>query len=74
MVSLTFFCRHVDICVQFYDEFFCRISFVDLFSDFFGDFFGNFYVDFFPAFLLSFYYFLTKIFVESYATFVDLTE
>ena len=39
MVSLTFFCSHVDICVEFYVEFFAEFFFRD---DFFGDFFPAF--------------------------------
>ena len=44
-----FFCRHVDICVEFY---------VELFADFFVDFLatfsgGDFFVDFFVDFLVN---------------------
>ena len=60
MVSVYFFCHHVDFFVDFFVEFY-----VDFFVDFFVKFYVDFFVDFFVEFYVdSFVEFFADIFVE----------
>ena len=58
MVSLYFFCHHIDFFVEFFVEFYVDFFvefYVECFVEFYVDFFVEFYVDFFVASYVGFY-------------------